>query len=278
MRPPGSDQAERAQTVIERQVGHLARLVDDLLDVTRIVARQDPAPAASASSSNEIVAAHRRGPSLRVRGDGGRVAGRSRAAEPLYVNGDATRLAQVIGNLLQNAAKFTGRGGGRRVSVSGRRRAAVRPWCACATPARASRRRLLPRLFEPFTQADRTLDRSRGGLGLGLALVKGLVELHGGEVRREQRGVGQGRRVHVRFPLDAEGRRGLHLRPRPRRPSAPPRARDRGQRRRGGQPARRAGARRATRWTSPTTAPERPGEAASVPARRRALRHRAARA
>ena len=111
--------------------------------------------------------------------------------EPLWLVGDPTRLAQVIGNLLDNAGKFTDPGG--QVTVT-----------LCADPAAATaiisirdtgigmEPELLQHIFESFTQADRTLARSRGGMGLGLALVRGLVQLHGGEVHATSAGQGQG--------------------------------------------------------------------------------------
>ena len=120
------------------------------------------------------------------------------AVAPVYVLADWNRLAQVIGNLLQNAAKFTERKGGVRVSVTTEplaRRAVVR----IADTGIGMAPEMLSRLFEPFEQADRTLDRSKGGLGLGLALVKGLVELHGGDVSAHSEGLGKGAEFNVRL-------------------------------------------------------------------------------
>ena len=108
------------------------------------------------------------------------------------MSGDRTRLTQVVSNLLANAVKFTERGG--RVAVAVRADGGRRRCSPCRTPGSGSRPGLLPHLFEAFTQADKTLDRSRGGLGLGLAMVKGLVELHGGAVGAESGGPGAGRR------------------------------------------------------------------------------------
>jgi len=123
------------------------------------------------------------------------------AAEPLFISGDVTRLAQLVGNMLQNAAKFTGRGGRATVRVGkdeARQQAVVQ---VCDTGAGIPKE-ILPHLFEPFMQADHTLARSRGGLGLGLAMVRGLVELHGGEVSAHSEGVGKGAEFTVRFPLE----------------------------------------------------------------------------
>jgi two-component system CheB/CheR fusion protein len=109
-------------------------------------------------------------------------------------------LAQVVGNLLQNAAKFTPRGGRAMVSVSAdpfERQAIIR----VADTGVGMSPAVVARLFQPFMQADTTLDRSKGGLGLGLALVKGIVELHGGQIRAWSDGPGKGSEFVVRLPL-----------------------------------------------------------------------------
>src|SRR5207302_10463087 len=107
---------------------------------------------------------------------------------------------QVVGNLLQNAQKFTDRGGQVTVHVGGAPEGTHAEVCVHDTgigiePA------LLPRLFETFMQGDSSLERSRGGLGLGLALVKGLVELHGGKVHAASAGLGRGAEFNVLLPL-----------------------------------------------------------------------------
>src|SRR5262249_17905056 len=121
---------------------------------------------------------------------------------PLWVRGDATRLYQVVANLLDNA-KFTESGGRIEVGVvaSPDRRQAVltvRDTGIGMTPE------VLSQLFQPFRQADHSLDRSRGGLGLGLSVVKGLIALHGGEVSAASEGLGRGAEFTVRLPLEAE--------------------------------------------------------------------------
>jgi signal transduction histidine kinase len=128
------------------------------------------------------------------------------------VEGDAARLTQIIGNLLQNAAKFSAPGG--RVTLSlgvegGAAELAIEDEGAGIEPA------LLGRLFQPFVQSERTAAQSRGGLGLGLALVKGLAELHGGTVRAQSAGVGKGARFVVRLPL-AQARPDAPMLPAPR--------------------------------------------------------------
>jgi two-component system CheB/CheR fusion protein len=120
---------------------------------------------------------------------------------PIFVSGDWARLAQVIGNLLQNAAKFTPRDGTARITVHREpdgRSAAIR----VADSGAGMTPEMLTRVFEPFTQADRTLDRSKGGLGLGLTLVKGIVEMHGGEVAARSEGPGRGAEFTVRLAVE----------------------------------------------------------------------------
>jgi CheY-like chemotaxis protein len=193
---PASEQTRRARAVIERQVDHLTRLVDDLLDVTRIargkieLQHRDVDVASvvrrTAEDLRSVVCAH--GVELAV----------EIPSEPVTVNGDAMRLAQVLGNLLQNAAKFTPGGGGVRLSlraVDGAAEIRVRDTGIGIQPP------LLERIFEPFVQADRSLARTDGGLGLGLALVKGITALHGGTVRAESAGTGTGAEFIVRLPL-----------------------------------------------------------------------------
>jgi two-component system CheB/CheR fusion protein len=175
--PAGSDEAHRARDVVERQVAHLVRLVDDLLDVTRIsqgkirlqLSRLD-----LSSLVREVAADHR--PSFDARG----VAFEVRADAPSWVDGDRTRLAQVLGNLLQNAVKFTDAGGHVAAEVGGE--ASGRAVLRVRDDGIGIAPELLPHVFEPFTQGDHSLDRRRGGLGLGLAFAKAIVELHGGEI------------------------------------------------------------------------------------------------
>ena len=116
------------------------------------------------------------------------------------MSADWNRLAQVVGNLLQNAAKFTGRGGAPASPFTPMRRTS-RAVIQVADTGVGMAPEMVSRLFEPFTQADSTLDRSKGGLGLGLALVKGLVELHGGDVAAHSAGLGKGAEFVVRLPL-----------------------------------------------------------------------------
>jgi len=201
---PGSEAAERARAVISRQVDHLARLVDDLLDVTRIsrgTIRLRRVPTDVADVARRGAEDHRTLFAAR------RVALEVAVPEaPLWVDGDPVRLAQVVGNLLQNAWKFTAPGG--HVSLrlgreGGRAVLRVKDDGAGIDPE------LLGMLFRPFTQADRTLERSRGGLGLGLALVKGVVELHGGTVAAHSEGEGRGTELVVALPEIPQPARGV---------------------------------------------------------------------
>ena len=197
---PGVDQGKRALDVLGRQIGQLVRLVDDLLDVTRI-SRNKIQLQRGPLDFNELV--------RRTLEDHRSLFGDRRIAvetifadESLPIHGDRERLAQVIGNLLQNAAKFTSAGGRVRVgtaAVPSRGRVVLRILDngAGMDPA------ILGRLFQPFMQAEATLDRSKGGLGLGLALVKGLVEMHGGEVCAHSDGPGKGAELIVELPMDA---------------------------------------------------------------------------
>lgn len=124
-------------------------------------------------------------------------------SEAVWVRGDAARLAQAVGNLLHNASKFSGRGARVALALARDDRAGevlirVRDWGVGIS------REMLPRLFEPFTQADSTLDRSRGGLGLGLSLIKGMIALHQGRVEAPSDGPGKGAHFAVWLPLAAE--------------------------------------------------------------------------
>jgi signal transduction histidine kinase len=193
---PASEGARRAREVIARQVGHLARMVDDLLDVSRM-ARGSIELRRTRVDLAELVrrAAEDHAPLLAAAGIALDV---QLPEEPVPVEADATRIAQVIGNVLQNSEKFTTRGG--RVTLSlavaeERAEIRVRDTGIGIEPG------LIGHVFEPFVQEERTLARSRGGLGLGLPLVKGLVELHGGSVEALSGGPGAGAEIVVRLPL-----------------------------------------------------------------------------
>jgi signal transduction histidine kinase/CheY-like chemotaxis protein len=195
--PPDGAQASRARQVIGRQTAQLSHLVNDLLDVTRIT-RNKVQLQKERLVLNEVV---------RCAVDDNRSSfERARvrlelapAPRLVPVIADRARIAQVVGNLLQNAVKFTSEGGWTRVSVAAEGGEAV---VRVADDGAGMGSETLGQLFQPFVQADETLDRSRGGLGIGLALVKGLVELHGGTVAAHSDGPGKGSEVVVRLPLD----------------------------------------------------------------------------
>jgi PAS domain S-box-containing protein len=203
LRQPGATPQSQEQTrdMMERQLRHLARLVDDLLDVSRIsrgkvqlrCERIDLARLARTAAEDRRPVLERAGLALVVKAP----------ETPVWVTGDRTRLAQIVNNLLDNSAKFSD--GGRKVTVrvaadAGQRRAvlSVRDEGIGIEPE------VLPRLFNVFAQADRSLDRSRGGLGLGLALVKGLAELHAGGAEAFSEGPGRGAEFRVWLPLAEE--------------------------------------------------------------------------
>jgi PAS domain S-box-containing protein len=186
---------ERAYAMIDRQVSHLTRLVDDLLDVSRITQgkvelRREPAELARVIDQALEMAT----PMVEGRGHELMV---SLPRRPLRLEGDATRLTQVFFNLINNAAKYTQPGG--RIWLTAEReggQAVVR----LRDTGEGIPPGLLPRVFDLFTQGERPLDRSQGGLGLGLTLVRRLVEMHGGKVEAHSAGQGKGSEFVVRLP------------------------------------------------------------------------------
>ena len=196
----GSERAGRAQAIMERQARHLTRLIDDLLDITRIshgkieLERQR---LDLVDVVRECIADHQ--PFIETRRLTLDVA---IAEEPVWVDGDRTRLSQVLGNLLSNAIKFTD--DGKSIAVRLHRDEARR--CAelrVVDSGMGIEPDLLPHLFQPFSQGVTGLARTKGGLGLGLALVKTLVELHDGTVRVDSSGAGKGAEFRIRLPLQA---------------------------------------------------------------------------
>jgi PAS domain S-box-containing protein len=192
----GESNLQRVGDIMERQVTHLVRLVDDLLDVSRITRgrvelRKEPVDLAEVATG--AVEAVR--PLIDTRRHQLIYEG---PATPLFAHADAVRLTQVIGNLLNNAAKYTEPGGRITLSVSREQDQGlirVRDTGVGIAPD------MLQGIFELFTQVERTLDRSHGGLGIGLTLVRCLVELHGGTVEAQSEGIGKGSQFTVRMPL-----------------------------------------------------------------------------
>jgi two-component system CheB/CheR fusion protein len=195
-RGPRDADLERNRAVIDRQVAHMARLLEDLLDVSRITRgklelRRDLVPLAHVIDA----ALETSRPAIEAGAHALRVA---MPPGSLLVDADPVRLAQVFGNLLTNAAKYTERGGtiemvasqeGSEVAVS------VRDTGIGIAPE------MLGRLFEMFSQAVPAMQRTQGGLGIGLSLAKGIVELHGGRIDARSGGLQQGSEFTVRLPL-----------------------------------------------------------------------------
>jgi PAS domain S-box-containing protein len=188
-----------AQKIIERQVGHLTRLVDDLLDVSRIVRgkvtlKMEAIELAAVVNqaldmARPLIDAKRHRIEVRL------------PSQPVWLKGDPVRLAQVLLNLIDNAVKYTPEGG--RIEVE----------ASVAGPVIEIKVRdngmgvpedLLPQVFDLFQQGERTLDRSQGGLGIGLTLVKRLVEMHGGLVVAHSAGAGQGSEFTIWLPVLSE--------------------------------------------------------------------------
>ena len=194
--PIGSAAAARAQRIVDRQTTHLTRMVDDLLDVTRI---ERGKVELQRTRLDLGVLVRRTLEDLRPTLDlAGLTLDVMLAPEPLWADADATRIAQMVGNVILNASKFTPRGGHVEVVLRGKGELAelrIRDSGIGFAPE------LGGHLLEPFTQIAASLDRSRGGLGLGLALVKGLVELHGGTVTATSPGPDRGATFTLELPL-----------------------------------------------------------------------------
>jgi signal transduction histidine kinase len=193
---PPDEKVARVRTVIERQLAHLTRLVDDLLDASRT---ERGKVALKTQPLDLCLVVREAFGDFKDRFDQAGFACHLAVPEkPVRIEGDPTRLAQCVGNLLHNALKFTPAGGRVNLSLSvndGLAHLDVEDDGIGIDPA------LLPMLFQPFSQGPQSLDRSQGGLGLGLALVKGLVELHGGTVNVASAGTGLGTRFTIRLPL-----------------------------------------------------------------------------
>ncbi len=199
---------QQARTIIERQVAQLTRLVDDLMEVSRITTGRVQLRLERVAVNGIVELAVETARPLIDRHQHELTVSLSPA--PIWLYADAARLEQVVVNLLTNAAKYTVKGGRIAVSVELASRERERPE-ECVVRVRDTGvgivPELLPRIFDLFTQAERTLDRSQGGLGIGLALVQRLVELHGGRVEVHS-SLGQGSEFVVRLPLwKDEGRR-----------------------------------------------------------------------
>jgi signal transduction histidine kinase len=202
MRLAGTDSkmAERARAMMERQLGQMVRLVDDLLDVSRVshgkieLRREEVDLAAVLRNAIET--------SQPVMDERGHEFTADIPAAKITIHGDLARLAQVFSNLLNNAARYTPSGG--RVSLE------VKPLDReVAVTVRDNglgiSRDMLSRVFEIFTQVDRSIERTQGGLGIGLSIAKRLVEMHGGTIELASEGLGKGSAFTVRLPARIEG-------------------------------------------------------------------------
>jgi signal transduction histidine kinase len=195
---PDGHRVASIRATMDRQLAHLVRLIDDLLDVSRvsqgkITLRKERLQAAdviraAVEASQPVIDAARH--SLKM----------DLPAAPVWLEGDITRLSQVVGNLLNNAAKYTPEGGGIWLSVRAEGNAAV---IEVSDNGIGIPFEMQARVFQLFTQVDKHLERAQGGLGIGLALVKQLVALHGGTIKVESAGPGKGSAFTVRLPLAA---------------------------------------------------------------------------
>jgi PAS domain S-box-containing protein len=192
----GDARLQRTQSILDRQTAHMAKLLDGLLDVSRIIRGKISLEAELVDICTvlrDLVQDHaeqveRKGLAIQL----------ELPPAPLWILGDRVRLGQIFGNLLANALQFTQAPGTITISAEtdeDRAVIAVRDTGSGIAPE------LLPHIFEPFRQGTQPIDRTSGGLGLGLALVKGLVELHDGQVMAWSEGPGQGAVFTVRFPL-----------------------------------------------------------------------------
>lgn len=193
---PSALETRSSVEVIGRQVKQLTRLIDDLLDVSRITMgrielNREPlelgAILAQAVETVEPLLREKRHEALIISG-----------AQPLHVSGDRARLVQCFSNLLANAVKFTDAAGEIHVRSYSAGTSAV---IEISDNGMGIAAELLPRIFDLFVQSDRTLDRSQGGLGIGLAVVKRLVDMHEGQVIARSAGIGQGSTFEIHLPL-----------------------------------------------------------------------------
>jgi len=192
----GGEMVNEARSMMERQLSQMVRLVDDLLDVSRITRNKLELRKARVSLAAMIQSAVETSRPLMEQS--GHTFSLTLPSAPIYLDADLTRLAQVFANLLNNSAKYTEPGG--HISLIGEVAGAevlirVRD-NGLGIPADA-----LPRIFEMFSQVDRNMERAQGGLGIGLTLVRRLVEMHGGTIEARSDGPGRGSEFIVRLPI-----------------------------------------------------------------------------
>jgi signal transduction histidine kinase/CheY-like chemotaxis protein len=196
----GKEGFERERQVIRRQAEHLIRLVDDLLDISRVTSEKIQLKREPLELYKVIAQAIEVASPLFEQRNHRLVVDVSRTG--MTVEADAIRLSQVFANLMTNAAKYTEPGG--QVAVRARRTQDLIE-VTIEDNGNGISAHLLPTIFEPFVQANRTIDRAAGGLGLGLALVKSLTQLHGGTVTAHSDGPGKGSRFVVTLPQVSHG-------------------------------------------------------------------------
>jgi signal transduction histidine kinase/ActR/RegA family two-component response regulator len=188
--------AERARSVMDQALNHMVHLIDDLLDVSRITTGKlklrpervelNSVVQSALDTAQPVIDEQRQELSVRL------------PATPILIDADPTRLAQVLANLLNNAAKYSEPGGKITLTVEAHDDQVTIRLADNGIGIPADQ---LPRIFEPFAQVEDTLELSRGGLGIGLSLVKGLVEMHGGTVDAHSNGSGRGSEFVVHLPI-----------------------------------------------------------------------------
>src|SRR5262245_14280133 len=188
------DTLARTRQVVSKQVRHLASLLDDLLDIARVTSGK----VALNRRPLDLAATVER--SLATLGDTGGMAAHAwrKALEPVWISADETRIEQIVTNLVANATRFTPAGGQIDVSVTAEDDYAVLRVSDSGVGIEPD---LLPHVFDLFVQGDRSVDRAKGGLGLGLTLVRRLAEMHDGTAAAASEGPGQGASFTVRLPL-----------------------------------------------------------------------------
>ncbi|HTR50515.1 MAG TPA: ATP-binding protein, partial [Kofleriaceae bacterium] len=193
-----------AVEMIKRQAKQLTRLIDDLLDVSRITQGRIELRRSVVDLASIIAhAVETVEPQLRAKSQN--LSTLAESYEPLCVNGDSARLVQCVANVLANAIKYTDTGGDIRVRTRAAGQNAV---IEITDTGVGITEALLPKVFDLFVQSDRTLDRAQGGLGIGLAVVKRLIEMHGGEVTARSPGPGAGATFEIRLPRVARTQTG----------------------------------------------------------------------
>ena len=210
---PDNPDAYEIREMMDRQLVHLVRLIDDLLDVSRVSQGKIELRKQTISAADVIYSALETSRPI-IESAGHRLTVDLPDA-PIWLDADLTRLAQVVGNLLNNAAKYTPEGG--RIALTLRREGAEAV-ISVADTGIGIPQDMQSEVFQLFSQIEHHLDRARGGLGIGLALVKQLVDMHGGSVEAKSAGAGEGSVFTVRLPIiaaDAEAQQEPEKQPSP---------------------------------------------------------------